>query len=59
MANSNMVERDSSVKVTWQAVSIMANGLVKGWKIVGSDGSELHGFTTRAEAQRLLDFFNR
>lgn len=30
---------------------------LKGWKIVRSDGVSIQPFTTKAEAQRLIDFF--
>ncbi|MCI0527779.1 MAG: hypothetical protein L0Y56_10100 [Nitrospira sp.] len=34
-------------------------GIVKGWKIKNTaTGDALHGFVTRAEAERLLKFFN-
>lgn len=30
---------------------------LKGWKITRSDGVSIQPFTTKAEAQRLIDFF--
>ena len=45
--------------MTYQIVRIDTRSTInlKGWKIVASNGDILMPFTTRAEAQRLIDFF--